>query len=105
MKRFALVAVIGSMRQLLAITIAIVAVAGAFYLGDHKLNNPDHYQFGGCPSQGFVYHDIPPPCRPPTRAAWQIPLAIMVAVVGLGAAATVAGERRSWRVTRDPSVT
>jgi hypothetical protein len=94
MKRFALAAVLGSMRQLLAITIALLAVAGAFYLSGHKLNNPDHYRFAGCPSQGFVYHDVPPPCMPPTRAAWQIPLAVMVTLIGLGAAVTVAGERR-----------
>jgi hypothetical protein len=41
------------------------------------------------------------PCRLPTRAAWQIPLAVVIALGGPGAAVVVAGERpRSARRSR-----
>jgi hypothetical protein len=91
MKGFVLAAVIGSMRRLLAVVIVLLAIAGASYLGSHKLESPDHYEYGGCPF--YFTHGPPPPCAPPTRAAWQIPVAVLIAVVGLGAAITVAGER------------
>ena len=91
MKRFVLGAVISSTRRLLAISIALLAIAGTFYLGGHKLNNPDHYRYGGCPFH--VTHGFPLSCAPPTRATWQIPAAILIAAAGLGAAVVVAGER------------
>ena len=72
-------------------------MAGTAYLGSHKLSNPDQYQRGFCPDEGFVYHAYPPPCRPPTRAAWQIPLAFAIATLGLGAAVKIASERPSRR--------
>ena len=93
MKQFTLGAVLGSVRQLLAIIIAVLSIAGAAYLGSHELSNPDHYAYGGCPSQAFVNHGWLLPCRPPTRSAWQTPLAITIAALGLGAAVKIAGGR------------
>jgi hypothetical protein len=93
MRGLVLAAVIGSVRRLLAITIAVLAVAAAFYFGTHKLSNPDQYQYGGCPSYSSVVHSRPPACLPPTLAGWQIPLAAVIAVLGLGAAAAVSGPR------------
>ena len=98
MKRYVLASVVGSVRQLLAVVIAVLALAGAVYLGSHKLNNPDQYQYGTCFSQSFVYNARPPACSPPTRAAWQIPVAILIGTVGLGAAAVVGGDRPRRRV-------
>jgi hypothetical protein len=91
MKGFVLEAVISSTRRLLAVGIVLLAIAGTSYLGSHKLDNPDHYRYGGCPFH--VTHGWPPACRPPARAAWQIPVAILLAAAGLGAAVVVAGER------------
>jgi hypothetical protein len=82
---------------LLAVTIAVLAVAGTAYLGSHKLSNPDHYWHGFCPDEAFVYHAYPPPCRPPARAAWQIPLAVVIATLGLGGALALAGGRPAPR--------
>jgi hypothetical protein len=95
MKRFVVAAVVGSIRRLLAIVIAVLAIAGTAYLGSHKLSNPDHYQYGGCPWYGVVSHGFLRSCSPPTRAAWQIPLAAAIAVFGLGAAAAVTERRRA----------
>ena len=92
MKGFVLAAVLHSLRQALAIVLAGLAVAGTAYLGSHKLSNPDHYRYGGC-YRTFFTHGFPPRCNPPTRAAWQIPLAIAIGVVGLGSALAVAGKR------------
>ena len=100
MKGFVLSSVVGSVRQLLSIIIAVLAgrrKSGAD-LGSHKLSNPDHYRYGGCFSQNLINHGWPLQCLPPTRAAWQIPVAILIGTVGLGAAAVVGGERRRRRV-------
>lgn len=93
MKGLVLAAVIGSVRQVLAIVIAVLAIAGAAYLGTHKLSNPDHYQYGLCSFSSVTNHGFPPPCRPPTRYAWQIPLAVVIAAFGLGAAVAVTSKR------------
>ena len=97
-------AVADAVRQMLAIVIAIAAIAGAGYLLSHKLDNPDHFVYlryaaapqppGYCErfNTGEVIHPGEahvPPCQPPTRAAWQIPLAVLLAITGLGAAAMV----------------
>jgi hypothetical protein len=94
MKGFALAAVTGSLRQVLAIVIAVASIAGTAYLVTHKLSNPDNYRYGGC-YHAFVTQE-PLPCRHPTRTAWQIPLAVVVAIGGLGAAVLVTS-RRPWR--------
>jgi peptidoglycan/LPS O-acetylase OafA/YrhL len=92
MKGLVLAAAVGSMRRLLAVIIALLVIAGASYFVSHKLSNPDHYRYGECvyPPRGLIVgHD----CRPPTRAAWQIPAAILIAAAGLGVAAVIAGPR------------
>jgi len=94
MTRFTLAAVIGSTRRLLAVVIAVLAIAGTAYLGSHKLSNPDHYAYGSCGYQGLIQMPAPHNCSPPTRAAWQIPLAVVIAVIGIGAAVAVAKPRQ-----------
>jgi hypothetical protein len=103
MERFSLGVVIGSIRQALAIFIVLVTIALTGYLVSHKLSNPDHYQYGTCPWSGHVVHGsiIGLSCRPPTRAAWQIPLAVVIAIGSLGSAAFVTS-RRSWRRAGGP---
>lgn len=101
MERFSLAAVVGSMRQALAIFIVLAAIALTAFLVSHNLSNPDHYAYGVCPWYGHISHGYPPPCRPPTRAAWQIPLAVLIALGGLGAAVAVTS-RRSWRRAGGP---
>jgi len=92
MRRFALAAVIGSARRLLAVVIAVLAIAGTAYLSSHRLSNPDHYAYGSCGDQGPIQlvHAGYSYCSPPTRAAWQIPLAVVIAILGSGAAIAVA---------------
>jgi hypothetical protein len=96
MERFSLAAVVGSMRQALAVFIVLVTVALTGFLVSHKLSNPDHYAYGFCPDPIVGSHGYPPPCRPPTQFAWQLPLAVVIALGGLGAAVAVTS-RRSWR--------
>jgi hypothetical protein len=79
---------LGLVRRGLAIVIAAVAVA--VYLGSAKLNAHGDFHCSAliltfCPRNDVRWT--------PTRATWQIPAAIVVAVVGLGAAVVVA--RRS----------
>jgi hypothetical protein len=93
MKRLALVAVVDSARWLLVFSIAVLAFAGSSYLVSHRLNNPDHYKYGVCPWYGQALHGPLRSCRPPSRAAWQIPIAVLVMLGGLGTAVLVAGER------------
>jgi hypothetical protein len=102
MRGAGLAALVASMRQLLAVVVAMLSIAGAGYLLSHKLSNPDHFVYekytlpgvqGSCPANpapvitpgGLPIHD----CEPPIRAAWQIPLAILLAILGLGAAGAV----------------
>jgi hypothetical protein len=100
MTGFALAAVIRSVRQVLAIFVVVVAIAGAGYLGIHKLGAPQNYAFGRCSYPQGVYHGPIPTCRPPTRLAWQLPVAVVVALGGLGAAVALGGstERRLLRL-------
>jgi hypothetical protein len=95
MERFVLAAVFGSTRRLLAVVVAGLAIAGAGYLISHKLSNPDHYRYGHCPVPDTIVHGPirVSPCRPPAMAVWQIPLALVIAVGGLGAAAVLIGAR------------
>lgn len=98
MKRFALAAFFGSMRQAVAIVVGVLALGGAAYLGGHKLDNPGHYP--SClyaPGRHLepTFHA----CSPPTRAAWQIPVATVLAALGLATAAALAGEPRRRHAT------
>jgi hypothetical protein len=95
MKGFVLVAVIGSMRRALAVVVVLVALPAAIYVGSHKLSNPDNYhalRSEGGPGCVYTRQRVPPTlspfgptCSRPTRAAWQIPLAVLLAAVALGA--------------------
>jgi hypothetical protein len=107
MKRFVLTTVLASLRQAIAVVVVLVALPAAVYLGTHRLSNPDNYQ--SLPSNGgpgCVYnlpqpnHGDPPPCSPPTRAAWQIPLAVVLGAVCLGAVLAGANERPRRRPLR-----
>jgi hypothetical protein len=112
MKRVVLAAVVGSLRRALAVVIALLALAGAIYFGSHKLSNPDHYHAliseggPGCVYPGPVRviwpHQVR--CSPPTRAAWQIPLAVLLAAVALAAVLASANERPRRRRSPELSV-
>jgi hypothetical protein len=97
MKGLVLSRVVGSMRQVLAIVVALLTIAGTAYLVRHKLSNPDNYRYWQCFSPAGVFHGWPPPCAPPARAVWQIPLAIVIGVGGLGAAALITTRPRRPR--------
>jgi hypothetical protein len=88
-------------RQVLAIVIAVLSIAGAGYLVSHDLSNPYHfvyYKYPPLTAQGYCGNNLPTGgithgmhvrCEPPTRAAWQIPLAVLLAILGLGAVGVV----------------
>ncbi len=95
MKAFVPATVVGSIRQALAIVIALLTIAGTAYLVTRKLSNPDGYQYGVCPWYGQISHGPLRTCGPPTRAAWQIPLAVVIGLGGLGAAVAVTSRRPS----------
>jgi hypothetical protein len=101
MERFSLAAVVGSMRQALAILILLPTIALTAFLVSHRLSNPDHYQYGYCPHPPYITHGPTQPCRAPTRAAWQLPLAVVIGIGGLGAAVAVSS-KRSWRHAGGP---
>jgi hypothetical protein len=99
MKRFAFAATTGSIRRALALTIAVVALAGTVALGRARLDNPGHYP--GCRySRTHTLALSVAPCTPPTRATWQIPLALLIAVGGLAAAVKANGDR-PWSAAHD----
>ena len=91
-----------SMRLALAIVVAGVAVVGAVYFGSLKLNSQRHYHCVGGNSTGFGSGYIRTCHRTantdpiyvwtstPKRAVWQIPVAIVIAAVGFGAAVVIA---------------
>jgi hypothetical protein len=97
MRRFVLEAVVGWARRLFAVITAVLAVAGASYFVGHKLSNPDHYQrWGICSTPTTVIHVTiirQFSCSPPTRYAWQIPLALVILFGGLGVAVVISGDR------------
>jgi hypothetical protein len=98
MKGLVLAKFIGSARQVLAVFVALVAIAGAAYLVSHKLSKHGDYAYGYCPPHfGTTLITVQSPCRLPTRAFWQIPLAIVIGVGGLGAAALITSRPRSPR--------
>jgi hypothetical protein len=105
MKGAGLEAIVTAVRQLLAIVIAVLSIGGTGYLLSHKLSNPPHYGYWKYPPVPGVGRCVPLPptplhegsmtnCEMPTRAAWQVPLAVLLAIVGLGAAGAVRGETR-----------
>ncbi|MDX6482137.1 MAG: hypothetical protein QOG85_2647 [Gaiellaceae bacterium] len=83
-------------RRLIAVVVVVLAVGGAGYLGIHPFNYRVFSKEGvGCPgprplSLELYQHPKHSPCVPPSRFAWQIPAALLLALAGFGAAAIVA---------------
>ena len=75
----------------------MLAVAGASYFVGHKLSNRGHYQRWGICAEpaGLVHITIVSrfSCSPPTRYAWQVPLALVILFGGLGVAVVTSGDR------------
>jgi hypothetical protein len=87
MLRFRLALIAYSTRLILPFVIAMLAIGGASYLGIVPLN--DHGYPGGtaleqCSSNLLIFYAW---CGPNSRFAWQIPVGVLIGVVGLGAAA------------------
>ena len=106
MRRFVLATAVGSARQVVAILVAAVAIGWAGYLGSHPLSNPSHlapYQrcfgvrFNGPIPPPSIPIEIVSQCRPRSRFAWQIPVAVLLGLAGIGSAAGIAGRRRPQR--------
>ena len=105
MKRFVVAKVLGSTGRALSVVVALVAIAGAIYFGTHKLSNPDNYQSlpskggPGCvyPGPAPITHPIQYHCSLPTRAAWQIPLAVVLTAVAMGAILAAGADVRPRR--------
>ena len=81
------------MRQALAVVVAAIALAGAAFLASADLVMHGHYYCdtqgappGECILQGSYWVA--------DRAAWQIPVAILIGAVGLGAAFLLARTRK-----------
>ena len=95
MRRFVIATVVDATRSILATVIALLAIGGAVYIGVHPFGRFAY----GCGDTGnsslvclILYH--------PTRLAWQVPVAVVVGLVGLGLAAAVAYWRRARRPER-----
>ena len=77
------------MRQGLAIVLAGIALAGAVYVGSVKLKAHGHFHCDTAGGSSVI-------CIPgtghwtPARATWQLPVAIVIAAVGIGVAVVVA---------------
>ena len=95
MKGFALAKLVRSTRQVLALFIAAVFFVGAASLGTYRLSNPGHYP--AC--LGATVEPMPlrewHPCKPPTRAGWQIPVCVLIALCGVSVAVVVTSRRPS----------
>jgi hypothetical protein len=71
------------MRRLVAALLVGIALVGAFYLGSLNLGNRPFFE---CINTGFGPPTPPPPgCSPPShyREGWQIPVSILIGVVGV----------------------
>jgi hypothetical protein len=72
------------MRRLLAALLVGTALVGAAYLGSPRLGNQ-----GTCLSMGGLGGPIPAsqrgwfPCGPYHRAGWQIPVSVLIGVLGV----------------------
>lgn len=81
------------MRRALAIVVAGLAIAGAVYLAHLNLNAHGYFACGRDVGSPYPISGI---CAPSTshwvaeRASWQKPVAILIAVLGVGAAIVVA---------------
>lgn len=85
------------MRYGIAVLVAGLAVGGAVYLGSLHLGAPGPYR---CFSTGGVV-----PCyvngssRVVDRAGWQIPVAVLIAILGIGTGALIARPRSGGEVS------
>jgi hypothetical protein len=82
-------------RQALAIVVAGIAVFGATFLATANLTLHGHYH---CDAQGALpgsQCNLSRSYWVADRAAWQIPVAIVIAAVGLGAAILLARGKKS----------
>jgi hypothetical protein len=93
MGRYVLASGIRAVRSALAICIALVAIAGATYLGTHRFNNPYHYDYGDCVAPQGIFHGYRS-CSRPSLFAWQIPLALVIGVGGVGVAVALTSRGR-----------
>jgi hypothetical protein len=81
-------------RRAFAIVVAGIALCGAAFLASADLTMHGHYHcdtqgapIGGCNPQGSYWVA--------DRATWQIPVAIVIAAVGLGAAVLLARDKKA----------
>ena len=84
----------GNVRNALAIILAGVALGGAVFLGTVHLKTHGHYHCVSNPSFDPGYCVASSSYWVAGRAVWQLPAAIVIAVVGLGGAAALA--RRTY---------
>ena len=89
MTRFVLATSASSARQLLAIAIALAAIGWGGYLGSHPLN-----RVRGCWDSGFCRTGTP---ALSSRFVWQIPVAVLLGLAGVGSALVVTGRCRPER--------
>lgn len=87
LRAFVLRAAVRSARQLVAVLIAALAIAGVGYLGSRPLDRSPV----ACTSQAVISIRQ---CWRWTRADWQIPAAVLLGLAGMGSALVVAGHRR-----------
>jgi hypothetical protein len=97
-------------RRILAIIVALLAISGGVYLGGHPLKMDGYIGPGGfCTNDPFrrvnfpvspniLLHALPrsQPCAL-GRFAWQAPVAVLVALAGLGTAVVLASSFRPRR--------
>jgi hypothetical protein len=96
MRQFVLATAVGSARQMLALVVAVLAIGGAGYLRSHPLSN----SYGACPRQHQSTLNLYL-CEQPTRGGWQIPVAVLLGLGGLGSAVVIAGRSRPQRGLAD----
>jgi hypothetical protein len=75
MKGFAFAAAAGSLRGVLAMLVASLAILGTVYFGGHKLSNPDHYSAvgGGLCNRTCYVGTLGGPPRPARRSLHDLP--------------------------------
>ena len=69
------------MRRLVAVLVVGIALAGAVYLGSLRLGSRPIFYY--CINTGFTQPAHPAVCGTRSRAGWQIPVAILIATLGV----------------------
>jgi len=94
MRRLVVATVADALRSILVLAVVGLTIGGAWFIGTNSFN----LSSTGCEKGGsllvckMVFHG--------TRAPWQIPVAVAVALAGLGLAAFLASWRRTRRAER-----